>query len=98
VQRTEMALLELGPARFLSVPGEPHPEVLAKLSDMLGCPYDFVLAMAQDEVGYIVAGELFNPAGIQELLSAGRDNERVVLAAASRLLGVDGYRQPTCLR
>jgi len=98
VQRTEMALLEIGPARFLSVPGEPHPEVLAKLSGMLGCPYDFVLAMAQDEVGYIVAAELFNPAGIQELLSTGRDNERVVLAAASRLLGVDGYRQPACLR
>lgn len=97
VQRSEMTLLEVGPARFLSVPGEPHPEVLAKLSDMLGCPYDFVLAMAQDEVGYIVAGELFNPAGIQELLSAGRDNERVVLAAAARLLGVDGYRRPACL-
>lgn len=98
IQRTEMALLEIGPARFLSVPGEPHPEVLAKLSDMLGCQYDFVLAMAQDEVGYIVAGELFNPAGIQELLSTGRDNERVVLAAAARLLGVDGYLQPKCVR
>jgi len=97
VQRTEMALLEIGPARFLSVPGEPHPEVLAKLSDMLGCQYDFVLAMAQDEVGYIVAGELFNPAGIQELLSAGKDNERVVLAAAAKLLGVDGYLRPSCL-
>lgn len=98
VQKTEMTLLEIGPARFLSVPGEPHPEVLAKLSDMLGCPYDFVLAMAQDEVGYVVAGELYNPAGIQELLSSGKDNERVVLAAASRLLGVDNYIQPTCLR
>jgi len=90
--------LEIGPARFLSVPGEPHPEVIAKLSEMLGCPYDFILSLAQDEVGYIVAGELFNPAGIQELLSSGKDNERVVLAAAARLLGVDGYIQPDCLR
>lgn len=98
VQRTEMGLLEIGPARFLTVPGEPHPEVLAKLSEMLACPYDFVLSMAQDEIGYIVAGELFNPAGIQELLSSGKDNERVVLAAAARLLGVDGYIQPLCLR
>jgi len=98
VQRNEMSLLEIGPARFLSVPGEPHPEVIAKLSDMLGCPYDFVLSLAQDEVGYVVAGELFNPAGVQELLSSGKDNERVVLAAAARLLGVDGYIQPDCLR
>lgn len=97
VQVNEMVVAEVGPARFLSVPGEPHPEVVFKLDDMMGDGYNFMLAMAQDEIGYVVPAELYNPAGIQELLSAGRDNEAVVLSGAARLLGVDGYIEPECL-
>jgi len=96
-QRNEMLLIEVGEAQFLTVPGEPHPEVVQKLTSMMGDRYPFVLSMAQDEIGYVVPRELFNPAGIQELLSAGRDNEFVVLSAAARLLGVDGYVMPDCL-
>lgn len=96
-QRNEMLLIEVGDAQFLTVPGEPHPEVVQKLVSMMDDGYPFVLSMAQDEIGYVVPRELFNPAGIQELLSAGRDNEFVVLSAAARLLGVDGYVMPDCL-
>jgi len=96
-QRNEMLLIEVGDAQFLTVPGEPHPEVVQKLVSMMDDGYPFVLSMAQDEIGYVVPRELFNPAGIQELLSAGRDNEFVVLSAAARLLGVDGYVVPDCL-
>ena len=95
-QVNEMSLLEIGPAQFLTIPGEPHPEVVFKLDDMMGGRYNFVLGMAQDEIGYVVPGELFNPSGIQELLSTGRDNELVVLSAAQRLLGVQGYGEPAC--
>lgn len=97
VQRNEMLLLEIGDAQFLTVPGEPHPEVVFKLADMMTGRFRFVLSMAQDEIGYVVPRELFNPAGIQELLSAGRDNEFVVLTAAAELLGVAGYVVPECL-
>jgi len=96
VQVTEMALLEVGPAQFLTIPGEPHPEVIFKLEDMMTGRYNFVLGMAQDEIGYVVPGELFKPSGIQELLSTGRDNELVVLNGAQRLLGVQGYAEPSC--
>jgi len=94
VQRNEMALLEIGPAQFLTVPGEPHPEVVSKLTSMMIAKYPFVIGMANDEVGYIVAQEIFNRAGIQELLSSGADNERVVLASARALLGVDSLVTP----
>lgn len=97
VQNNEMFLIEIGGAQFLTVPGEPHPEVIFKLTDMMTGRFKFVLGMAQDEIGYIVPRELFNPAGIQELLSAGKDNEFVVLTAAAKLLGVDGYVLPKCL-
>jgi len=96
-QLNEMALVEIGPAQFLTVPGEPHPEVVQKIADMMRGRFNFVLTMAQDEIGYVVPEELFDPQGGQELQSAGRDNEPVVLSAAARLLGVDGYLEPVGL-
>ncbi|HOX40509.1 MAG TPA: hypothetical protein PL033_21225 [Candidatus Brocadiia bacterium] len=97
VEITEMSLIEIGPAQMLTVPGEAHPEVAFKLCDMMSARYRFILSMADDEIGYIVPAELYNPEGIQELLSTGQDNEFVVLSAASRLLGVNGYVEPECL-
>ena len=94
VQINEMALLEIGPAQILTVPGEPHPEVVFKLVDMMKPSYPFVFSQAEDGIGYVVPEGLFNPEGIQELLSTGRDNEFVVLCAARRLLGVDSYVEP----
>ena len=96
-QQNEMSLVDIGPAQMLTVPGEPHPEVIFKLTDMMDARYRFVLAMADDEIGYVVPGELYNPEGIQEMLSAGQDNEFVVLSAAAQLLGVNAYVEPECL-
>ncbi|MBX7256065.1 MAG: DUF2070 family protein [Candidatus Hydrogenedentes bacterium] len=98
VQHNEMCLIEIGAAQFLTVPGEPHPEVVSKLTSMMPAKYPFVVAMANDEIGYVVAQEIFNRAGIQELLSAGSDNERVVLSAARTLLGVDSLVTPVELQ
>ncbi len=94
---SEMALVRIGPAQFLTVPGEPHPEVLFKLTDMMTARYRFVLGMAEDEIGYVVPAELYNPKGIQEMLSTGQDNELVVLATAAKLLGVTGFVEPKCI-
>lgn len=95
---SEMALVEIGPAQFLTVPGEVHPEVTFKLLDMMRGKYQFVLSMGDDEIGYIVPGELYNPTGIQELLSTGPDNERIVLNTAAELLGVKAYLAPQCIQ
>lgn len=95
--RSEMTLIEVGSAQLLTVPGEVHPEVAFKLLDMMPAKYRFILSMGDDEIGYIVPGELYNPKGIQELLSTGPDNERVVMNGAARLLGVGGYIEPECI-
>jgi hypothetical protein len=94
---SEMALFEVGPAQFLTAPGEVHPEVTFKLLDMMTGKYRFMLSMAEDEIGYIVPGELYNPKGIQEMLSTGPDNERIVLNTAAKLLGVSSYLEPECI-
>jgi len=95
---SEMALFEVGPALFLTAPGEVHPEVTFKLLDMMTGKYRFMLSMAEDEIGYIVPAELYNPKGIQELLSTGPDNERIVLYTAAQLLGVRSYLEPECIK
>jgi len=65
---------------------------------MMRGKYQFILSMGDDEIGYIVPGELYNPTGIQELLSTGPDNERIVLHTAAELLGVKAYLEPQCIQ
>ena len=51
---TETCLLEMGPLRMVTVPGEALPELGFQIQAILNCPYPFVLCMGSDEVGYIL--------------------------------------------
>ncbi|MBM4370431.1 MAG: hypothetical protein FJ098_02170 [Deltaproteobacteria bacterium] len=55
---TEMNLVELGPLRLLTVPGEPLPELGHRLAEALDAPLPAVLALGNDELGYILPEEL----------------------------------------
>jgi len=52
--RTETSLLEFGPVRMVSVPGEALPELGFQIQAVLNCPCPFVLCMGSDELGYIL--------------------------------------------
>jgi hypothetical protein len=52
--RTETALLEIGPVRMVTVPGEALPELGFQIKAALNCRYPFVLCMGSDELGYIL--------------------------------------------
>ncbi len=52
--RTETSLLELGPVRMVTVPGEPLPEVGFQIQAILNCRYPFVLSLGCDQLGYLV--------------------------------------------
>jgi hypothetical protein len=51
---TETSLIEFGPVRMVTVPGEALPELGFRIQDILDCPYPFVLCMGCDELGYIL--------------------------------------------
>jgi len=51
---TETSLLEFGPVRMVTVPGEALPELGFHIQAILNCPYPFVLCMGCDELGYIL--------------------------------------------
>lgn len=55
---TEMNLVEVGPIRILTVPGEPLPELGHRLVATLGAPLSMVLALGNDELGYILPEDL----------------------------------------
>ncbi len=77
--QTEMIALTMGPAMFLTVPGEMAPEIELGgygrpecaeadtgrpyepvIRDQFPHPYQFVLGLAQDELGYIIPGYDFH--------------------------------------
>ena len=51
---TETSLLEFGPVRMVTVPGEALPELGFHIQAILNCPYPFVLCLGCDELGYIL--------------------------------------------
>ncbi|HUT20312.1 MAG TPA: hypothetical protein VM366_14240 [Anaerolineae bacterium] len=52
---SEVALLELGPARMALLPGLIAPQVGMEVRRMLDAPYRFVVGPANDDLGYIEA-------------------------------------------
>ena len=51
---TETSLLEFGPVRMVTVPGEALPELGFQIQAILNCRYPFVLCLGCDELGYIL--------------------------------------------
>lgn len=53
VPKSEVALLQLGPARVAFLPGLIAPQVGLEVRRMLDAPYRFVVGPANDDLGYI---------------------------------------------
>ncbi len=51
---TETALLEIGPVKMVTVPGEALPELGFQIQAILNCRFPFVICMGSDELGYIL--------------------------------------------
>ncbi len=84
----DISVIQIGPAQFVTVPGEPHPEVTAKVKAMMIGRFKFILGVANHELGYFVALETWDPEGVQESLSTGRDSEPILLDTVRRLLAM----------
>lgn len=51
---TEIALVELGEVRLVTVPGEPTPAVGRMIARMLGAPYPIIITLGMDELAYMI--------------------------------------------
>jgi hypothetical protein len=52
---TEVALVELGPVRLATLPGEPTPELGRAFEAVLGGEFRWVVGLVQDELGYLLS-------------------------------------------
>ncbi len=85
--RTEMALVELGRLRLLTVPGEPTPEVGRALAAAIGGDQQVILTLALDELAYFLSPEQWAaPAfAYERSMSLGPRATPILLETARRL-------------
>jgi hypothetical protein len=56
---TEVMLLEVGPVRIVTIPGELLPGPGMHLRAALGSPHPFLIGLANDELGYLLPSDEF---------------------------------------
>ena len=83
---TEMALITLGEAQLVTIPGELLPEVSFEIQEkMTGFPR-ILIGLANDELGYIIPEYDYRDDSYEETMSQGPATAPVVRETAIRLL------------
>jgi len=84
---TEVSVLELRPfASVATLPGEPLPAVGLRVKEMLGTPHRFLVSLCNDEIGYIIDRDEWDPNRYEESMSPGPLTCEILLSALSELL------------
>jgi len=84
---TEVSVLELRPfARLAALPGEPLPDVGLRVKEMLGAPYRLLTSLCNDEIGYIIGRDEWDPSRYEESMSPGPLTCEILLSALSEIL------------
>ena len=83
---TEMALVKLGEAQLVSIPGELLPEISFEIQEkMTGFPR-ILVGLANDELGYIIPEYDFRSDSYEETMSQGPATAPIVRETAIRML------------
>ncbi len=69
--RSEITFARLGAADFITIPGEALPAFGLRIKDLLPGRFRFVLGLGNDELGYIMDNEVFDPSRYEESVSVG---------------------------
>jgi hypothetical protein len=87
---SEMMHMRIGPAEFFSMPGEALPKVALRMKELFTGKYKFLVSLGDDELGYILAKEDFDPARYEESVSIGPDAADELYAAAKSMTADGG--------
>lgn len=83
----DIALIQIGPAQFLTLPGEAFPELGNVFRAQMAGDYRFILGLAGNEIGYIVPDDEWHDDGYEENMSLGPRTTATLTKAVSELLG-----------
>ncbi len=68
---TEVGIVRVGQLMAVTIPGEALPKIGFALKDAINSPYKMVWGLANDELGYLIAGEDWQPNEYEESMSVG---------------------------
>ncbi|OGR87246.1 MAG: hypothetical protein A3A86_00925, partial [Elusimicrobia bacterium RIFCSPLOWO2_01_FULL_60_11] len=82
----DIGLIRIGPAQFLTLPGEAFPELGNVFRARMSGDYNFVLGLADNEIGYIVPDNEWRDDGYEENMSLGPKTTKMLTKAVTELL------------
>lgn len=87
--RAEVNAFSIGPAGFVSAPGELFPSLDFTIKSLMREKYKFVLTLANDELGYMMTKEQFHDEtyAYEQSMSLGEDTGPILMDAVATLLG-----------
>lgn len=84
---TEVGVVRIGAVTAVTVPGELLPKPGFALKEAIGAPHGMVWGLVNDELGYLIASEDWQPNEYEESMSVGREAADIVVREIVGLLG-----------
>lgn len=82
----DVAWLKIGPAQFVTFPGEAFPELGAAIRKRVSAEYPFTLGLCNNEIGYILPKDQWHWDGYEESMSLGPETGVILSTVFSNLL------------
>jgi len=83
--RTEIHMIRLGDLWMVTVPGEALPRLGLQIKALMGGPFKALIGLGNDELGYIIPEEDFDPSRYEESMSLGPKTAPSILSAVRQL-------------
>lgn len=84
--RSRVSAVRIGGITIAAIPGEAFPEVGKKIFSLMKTRHQFLVGLADDEIGYIVPQNDFDASKYEESMSLGKETEPTLLKALEELL------------
>ena len=83
---TRLTIATLGNASFLTIPGEPLPKFGLRVKSMMPGEFRFLIALGDDELGYIIPHEDWSPERYEESMSLGPETAPILIDGIKRMI------------
>jgi len=84
--RTELNVIKIGYIEVVTVPGELLPKLGHQLTEMMTGKYNIIIGLGNDELGYIIPLEDWDPTKYEESMSVGPQTAPILMDALQALI------------
>ncbi|RJS85374.1 hypothetical protein CW702_01220 [Candidatus Bathyarchaeota archaeon] len=83
---TEISHVSIGCSEFVTIPGEPLPKIGLKIKRLMDGRFRFLVGLANDEIGYIIPEDDWNPGRYEESMSLGPKTGTLILSGLTEVI------------